>query len=117
MTRTEQNIIEHWELMGTKDIGLESKNTAWEFSKIFRQIFEEAEVFGEEYPLQVKGFRSANKFIREFIYAEGISDECSVTECCDLNHIDITVNAAHVLDTWLMTRKGWFLKYKYALSI
>ena len=110
MTVNEQNIVKRWNFMASKNLGTDRNIEAYGFADLFTAVFE-----GEQY--QVHTDRCINRIIRGFVINEMLEDECSVTECLDLCHVDITNYAAQQLDWYLMNRLGWFERYQYSLNL
>lgn len=109
MTINEKNIVERWKMMASKDLGVDRNLEAFGFYELFRAVFEEEQT-------QVHTSCYINKIIREFAFNNDMEDECSITECFDLSHTDITKYAASQLDWYLMHRLGWFERYLYAFT-
>lgn len=109
MTISERNIVKRWEIMASKDLGIDRNVEAVGFAKLFRQVFEEERT-------QVDGSRWINPIIRGFA-CNNQDLEINVVECLDLNHINITKYAAQQLDWYLMNRQGWFERYQFAQTL
>lgn len=109
MTISEKNIVKRWNMMASKDLGIDRNVEAIGFAELFTAVFE-----NEQY--QVHTNRYINRIIRGFAINEMLEDECSVVECLDLSHTNITNYAAQQLDWYLMNRLGWFERYQYALA-
>ena len=102
MTISEKNIVKRWNMMASKDLGIEKNIEAHGFAELFAAVFE-----NEQY--QVHTDRYINRIIRGFVINEILGDECSVVECLDMSHVNITNYAAQRLD--------WYLpSYQYALT-
>lgn len=110
MTISEQNIVKRWDMMASKDLGTDRNVEARGFAELFVGVFENGQT-------QVHTSRYINRIIRGFAINEMLEDECSVVECLDLSHVNITKYAAQQLDWYLMNNLEWFERYKYALSI
>lgn len=108
MTISEHNIVKRWKMMASKDLGIDRNIEAFGFSELFTAVFENEQC-------QVHTNRYINSIIRQFAHNEMLEDECSVVECLDLSHTNITNYAAKQLDWYLMNRLGWFERYQYAL--
>lgn len=109
MTISEQNIVKRWNMMASKDLGLEVNIEAHGFSELFIAVFENEQC-------QIHTNRYINRIIRGFSINEMLEDECSVVECLDLSYTNITNYAAQRLDWYLMHRLGWLERYQYALA-
>ena len=109
MTISEQNIVKRWNMMASKDLGTDRNVEARGFAELFTAVFENEQ-------RQVHTSHYINRIIRGFAYNEMLEDECSVVECLDLSHTNITNYAAQQLDWYLMNRLGWFDRYQYALA-
>lgn len=110
MTISEKNIVARWNMMASKDLGTDRNIEANGFAKLFAAVFENDQN-------QVHTDRYINKIIRSFAIKEMLDDECAVTECMGLSHVDITKYAAQQLDWYLMNRLGWVEQYHFAMSI
>ena len=111
MTINERNIVRRWELMASKDLGIDVNVESREYAKLFKDIFE----FGFD---QVKGLKWTLPEIRGFaINNEGYYENCSVVTCLDLNHVNMNKEAAKELDWWLMNRRNWFDRYRFAQTV
>lgn len=108
MTISEQNIVKRWNMMASKDLGYARNSEARAFAEMFSSIFENGYT-------QVKGNEYINPIIRGFAFNNrdlGII----VTECIDLNYINIDKFAAMELDYYLMNDLNWFDRYQYVLA-
>lgn len=112
MTISEQNIIKRWNMMASKDLGIDRNVEASSFANLFSQVFEE-----RKEQIDSTNMKYIKPIIRGFVINEGFEDEVSVVECLDLDYINITKKGAEELDWYLMNRLGWFERYQYALSI
>ena len=111
MTISEQNIVKRWNIIASRDLGIDRNVEASAFAELFRQVFEE-----ERQSIDSQYMKYAKPIIRGFSINEGLEDEISVTECLGLDYIHITKYGAQELDWYLMNRLGWFDRYQYALS-
>lgn len=109
MTISEKNIVKRWNIMASKDLGTDVNIEARGFAELFTSVFK-----NEQYQVHTNHY--INRIIRGFAINEMLEDECSVVECIDLSHVNITKYAAQQLDWYLMNRLDWFDHYQYALA-
>ena len=110
MTIGEQNIINRWDFMASKDLGIDRIVEAKAFAQLFKEVFENGNT-------QPNGSIYINSIIRGFAINEDLEDEVSVIECLNLNYINITKYGARELDSYLMDKLGWFDIFQFAQTI
>ena len=113
MTICEQNIINRWNLMASKDLGVMVNPQAEEFCKLFKKVFEE-----QSTQFSTDCFKNILPILRGFQVNLGWLDlNFSVCETLGLDYINIDKESAKELDDYLMQEIGWYSRYEYALSI
>lgn len=110
MNINDNNIINRWQLMASKDLGIDVNPLADEFYRLFKEVLTSPE---EEQ--QIRGYSYINPILRGY-KINNPYEEINVVECLNLNHIDITKEAIRRLDWYLMNYQEWFGRYQYACN-
>ena len=122
MNINEQNIINRWNLMASKDLGTRINPLTQEFARFFNMVFNEGYETGID--LNKHNFSMIQPILTGYaINNEGLTD-IKVITCLDINCIEYTKTSIEEFEWDLMNDSqvclhgnNWLTQYEFALTI